>query len=141
MMTMTSSEDSRTMTVTEQDHRRLSELVALYARREPAAVGALVQDLARAVVVPNRDVEGSIVTMKSRLTCRIDGGDCREIELVYPGQADAARGRISVLAPLGRALLGAAIGDEVKVEAGATRRTWRIEEVHYQPEAAGDHDL
>lgn len=128
------------ITVTEQDLRRLRALAAHYADIETDAADLLDEELDRAFVLPAAAVDMSVVTMNSRVTCRIEGGGVREVELVYPRRADGVH-RISVLAPLGRALLGAAVGDRVTVEVARRSRRWRIEAIHYQPEAAGDFDL
>jgi len=128
---------ARAITITDQDARRLVDLVSIYAEKEPAAV-LLDDELGRARVVAARDVEATIVTMRSRVVCRDAAGEMREIELVYPRDADISAGRISVLAPLGRALLGASVGDQVSVAAGRKITRWIVESVRYQPEAAGD---
>lgn len=131
----------RTITITDQDIRRLSEVVALYEEKESAAVEALQRELDRAVVVPSSAVEASVVTMNSRVVCRDDHGTVREVHVVYPQDADASSGRVSVLAPLGAALLGARVGDRVHVVGRGAARAWTIEAIRYQPEAAGDFHL
>jgi regulator of nucleoside diphosphate kinase len=131
----------KSITITEQDARRLSSLVSLYADVETAAVASLQEELERAVVVPPSTIDSSVVTMSSRITCRDETGALRELQVVYPRQADVSQGRISVLAPLGRALLGAAVGDRIEVVSGRKERKWSIEAIHYQPEAAGDYHL
>ncbi|HET9213096.1 MAG TPA: GreA/GreB family elongation factor [Thermoanaerobaculia bacterium] len=60
---------------------------------------------------------------------------------VFPHEADYKEGRISILAPLGTALLGFRVGDVVEWRMPAGTRTLRIEELLYQPEAAGDFHL
>jgi regulator of nucleoside diphosphate kinase len=131
----------KSITITEQDARRLSSLVSLYGDVETDAVASLQEELERAVVVPPSMVDSSVVTMSSRIACRDESGAIRELQVVYPRQADAAAGRISVLAPLGRALLGAAVGDLIEVAGRGKTRTWAIEAIHYQPESAGDFHL
>ena len=134
-------QNPETITVTEQDHQRLRALAAHYADIDATAAELLDEELDRANIVPATAVETSRVTMNSRVTVRMDGGKVRDLELVYPRRADASLGRVSVLAPLGRALLGAAVGDDITVRAGGRTTTWRIEAIHYQPEAAGDYEL
>ncbi len=62
-------------------------------------------------------------------------GVCRQIQVVYPGDADVEQGKVSVLAPVGAALLGLALGQAIDWEFpdGQTRRL-RVEEILYQPE-------
>jgi len=61
--------------------------------------------------------------------------------LVFPGNADPDQNKISILAPIGTALLGYRVGDiiEWKVPAGVTKL--KVEEILYQPEATGDSHL
>ncbi len=61
--------------------------------------------------------------------------------LVFPRDADSATGRISVLAPVGTAILGCRVGDIIEWQVPAGTRRLKIEEVLYQPEAAGDYHL
>ncbi len=126
--------------MTEDDLRMLAEVVTLYGDAETDATEALQQALDRAVVVARDAVAPSVVTMSSRVLCRDDQGATRELQLVYPKEAHAESGRISVLAPFGRALLGAAVGDRIEVIGRGRSRTWTVEAIHYQPEAAGDPD-
>lgn len=133
---------TKTITLTEQDVTRLSEVILNYSDVDEAATESLQDELDRAVVVPANALDSSTVTMNSRVVCRDERGGTRELVVVYPSDADAATGRVSVLSPLGRALLGASVGHRVEVASGGRAvRTWVVEEIRYQPEAAGDHHL
>ena len=133
---------SKNITLTEQDVARLSEVILLFSDSDEGATESLQQKLDRARVVKTTELESSVVTMNSRVVCRDERGAIRELQVVYPRDANAAEGRVSVLAPLGRALLGASVGHQVEVAAGGKSvRTWVIEQIRYQPEAAGDHHL
>lgn len=96
---------------------------------------ALQRKLARAVPVPTEKVPPDAVTMLSRVVV-VDTATARqrEVTVVYPGEADAAAGRVSVLEPLGTALFGASIGDAIECETAEGRCALRIEEMLYQPE-------
>jgi regulator of nucleoside diphosphate kinase len=88
----------------------------------------LQRKLACAVCVSSAEVPPDVITMQSRVVL-VDGtGNRRVVSVVYPAEADAGAGRISVLDALGTALLGAALGD--------TLAPWdlRIHEILYQPE-------
>jgi regulator of nucleoside diphosphate kinase len=61
--------------------------------------------------------------------------------LVFPAEADYEQGRLSVLAPVGTALLGYRAGEIVEWKVPGGVRKLRIEQILYQPEAAGDYDL
>lgn len=131
------------ITVTHQDHERLAALVDRYASGRTAALAADLDDeLARARVVDQAAIPPDIVTMNSRCVFRFaDSGKERELTLVYPEQADVAAGRISVLAPVGAALLGLAEGQTIRWPTPEGERTLELVAVRYQPEAAGDFHL
>lgn len=126
--------------ITESDRATLSRLLAL---RKSAALDVrsltdLAEQIDRAVVVPSSDVPPSVVTLNSRVRIRTVGtGDERVVTLVVPGYADMREGRVSVLTPVGGALLGRREGDVVECVVPAGRVRFRIEAVLYQPETAG----
>jgi regulator of nucleoside diphosphate kinase len=68
-------------------------------------------------------------------------GEEQVYTLVFPRDADTATGKISVLAPIGTAILGYRVGDMIEWQVPAGKRKLKIEEVIYQPEAAGDYHL
>jgi regulator of nucleoside diphosphate kinase len=131
--------------ITEQDHRRLTELLERLpppGGDDATDVDTLARRLRDAAVVPIEDVPRSLVTMHSlvglrdlahnrKLTCR----------LVYPEQADVVQHKVSVAAPLGSRILGSAVGDVVSCPVDSDTRELRIEAVYYQPEAARDYHL
>ncbi|MDO5290351.1 MAG: GreA/GreB family elongation factor, partial [Pseudomonadota bacterium] len=93
--------------------------------------------------VRSQDIAADIVTMHTQLRVS-DTADGQErcITLCYPSEADAARGMISVLSPLGTALLGLRVGDLARWH-GADGQTveWHIRAIDYQPEARGDYTV
>jgi regulator of nucleoside diphosphate kinase len=102
----------------------------------------LIDDLTWAEVVPPRDVPPDVVTMNSKVVLR-DLATAEEMTyvLVFPGDVDVEAGAISVLAPVGTAILGYAKGDTVEWTVPSGTRRLRIEDILYQPEAAGDYHL
>lgn len=122
----------RRVPMTEQDVRRLSDVAAIYRDVDPPAAQQLLQTLARTQLVTAKAMPPSVVTMNSRCVYRDKSGREREASLVYPW--DAGDDRVSVLSPLGEAMLGAPVG--VPLPAGCL-----LEAIRYQPEAAGDHHL
>lgn len=127
--------------VTEADLARLEVLVAS-APRSPS-IEMLEDELARATVVPADQIPPNVVTMNSRVRFKdLENGEEVEVSLVYPKDADATKNRISVLAPIGSALLGLTTGAEISwpVPSGK-RRLLKIEEVLFQPEAEGQFHL
>lgn len=134
--------------VTQFDHDRLSRLVDRLRRegRSPTATGAdsLEDELERATIVDSRTVPPNVVTMNSEVeVASLDevGGQTMRLRVVFPAEASPKAGRISVLAPLGLALLGARAGDEVEWTMPGGQRRLRIERVHFQPEAEGQFAL
>lgn len=129
--------------VAEHDARRLAFL--LDADRTGGAhdsthLRELRAELERAIIVDPRDIPPGVITMNSVATIfDLTGGSRREITLVYPHEAEPASGRISVLAPLGTALLGYREGDEVEWLMPGGMRRLRIESVRGPDEAAVRH--
>lgn len=96
-----------------------------------APAGPLGRKLEEAVVVPSEEVPPDVITMQS-VVALVDeaSGERVVLSLVYPSEADAASGRVSVLAPLGMALFGATLGERLVCESGDLR----VAELIYQPE-------
>jgi regulator of nucleoside diphosphate kinase len=83
-----------------------------------------------------------VITMRSKARLLdIDSGKEVVYSLVFPNEADLEKGKISVLAPIGTAMIGYKVGDIIEWEVPAGLRRLRVEEVLYQPEAAGDYHL
>jgi regulator of nucleoside diphosphate kinase len=132
---------SRTIIVSDADHQRLEALIesARYdASLREDYLDALQGELKRAHVVPHSEVPPEVITMNSVVRLRdLDTDEMEEYELVYPADADMANHRISVLAPVGTAILGYRLGDVIEWPVPAGLRRLRVEEVLYQPERAG----
>lgn len=127
--------------VTEQDYERL--LALLRSARPDEVDERLVAELARAAVVPPREIPPNVVTMNSELVfVDEESGNERKVQLVYPAHANAESGKLSVFAPMGAALLGLSVGQTIEwpLPQGRTK-TVRVKAVAYQPEAAGHWDL
>jgi regulator of nucleoside diphosphate kinase len=123
--------------VAEDDARRLSFL--LHGHTGPAHDAAhlreLRAELERAIIVTPQEIPADVITMY-RVASVLDLADRsrREFTLVYPHEADPANGRISVLAPLGTALLGYRQGDDVEWLMPGGLRRLRIEHVRNEHE-------
>jgi regulator of nucleoside diphosphate kinase len=130
--------------VTARDHERLRKLIQVSRdTRDRDAAEALADELDRAQVVPAERITGNVVTMNSRVVFQDEEtGESREVSVVYPGDSDPEQGRISVLAPVGAALLGLSVGQTIDwpLPQGRLKRC-RVVEVVYQPEAAGHPHL
>lgn len=108
--------------------------------RQEAAAEKLDAEIARARVLPAAEMPADVVTMGSRVTFRDEHtGVDRVVTLVFPVEADAAAGRISVLAPIGSALLGLRAGQNIEwgLPHGRTARI-RVIAVEEQAARAGE---
>ena len=135
--------DGSAIHVTQQDLDRLRRIIATHeVGRDAAAAQQLETEIDRAVVVPSDTVPADVVTMNSRVVFEDETGRRREVELVYPWEAEPRRGRISILAPVGVALLGLSVGQAIEwpMPNGRTA-SLRIVSLLYQPEAQGDLHL
>jgi len=137
----------RTIHITELDMTRLRKLLSAASmpknqNKDKEYLKALDQELQRGVVVPARKTPNDVITMNS--TARftdLNSGEEITYSLVFPADADIAQNKISVLAPIGTAMLGYRVGDIIEWEVPAGMRRLKVEEILYQPEAAGRFDL
>jgi len=129
--------------LTQNDLDRLTDLLEAYAVGSGGRrFDKLEEELARAIVVSREQIPNDVVTMNSRVVFEDETtGDRRDVTLVYPRNADISAGKISILAPVGTALLGLRVGQSIdwEVPSGQKRR-YRVIDVPYQPEAAGKPD-
>lgn len=129
--------------VTDADFARLQKYLEEPSLQFADAAEALGEELARAQIVPAAEAPATLVTMNSRVVFEnLESGRRREVTVVYPHEANAAEGRVSVLAPIGAALLGLSVGQEIQWQLpDGSRGRFRIVEILFQPEAAGQFDL
>lgn len=122
--------------LTQEDLDRLLKLVEVPGNRREM----LERELVRANVVPRDSIPADVVTMNSRVVFENETtGERREVTLVYPGNSDIDAGKISVLVPVGTALLGLRVGQSIDWELpGGEKQRYRIVKVPFQPEAAGE---
>ena len=132
----------RDLHINELDHKRLMRLIAdaLNGVTEQSnSLRSLQVELARATVVNADELPRDVVTMRSRVLIMLDDEE-KEITLVYPNEANLSTGKISILSPVGTAIIGYRVGDVVNwLTPGGLKRI-RIKKVLYQPEASGDYE-
>ncbi|AXA57941.1 nucleoside diphosphate kinase regulator [Pseudomonas thivervalensis] len=131
------------ITLTRLDVQRLERLIDSLDETLPGVI-ALQTELDRAEnVVGHDEVPADVVTMNSRVHCREESsGKDYHLTLVYPQDAKADEGRISILAPVGSALLGLKVGQHIDWPApGGKTLKLTLLDVEYQPEAGGDFHL
>ena len=130
---------SQSRTVTELDHVRISNLL----RRQPApggAASAIEVLLDNADLVPSQDVAPDVVTMYTRVrVVTPHTGVQRELTVCYPPDADVATGFVSVLSPVGAALLGVSAGSTTHwTTPDGHSESVEVQEILSQPEASGE---
>lgn len=136
---------SRKIFITEADLRKLEHLINVakeFNSGKKEYLEKLELELSRANVVLPTAVPSDVITMNSKVLLRdIDYDDEMTYTLVYPEDADLSKDKISVLAPIGTAILGYRTGDHVEWEVPNGVVRLRVEQLLYQPEAAGEFDL
>ena len=136
--------EERTIYITEYDMKRLRELIIEAKRldRHNEYLESLEGELSRGTVVAPTEIPPDVVTMNSRVDLvDLDTGEEMVCTLVFPNEADVAQSKISVLAPIGTAMLGYRVGDTFEWKVPDGIRRLQIKSVLYQPEAAGDYHL
>jgi len=134
-----------TIYITEFDYNRLSGLIDRARERngdDREYLNKLETELDRAEIVDPKDIRADVVTMRSKVRLKdLMSGESNTYSLVFPTEANFAEGKISVLAPIGTAILGYKRGDTIEWPVPSGLRKLKIEEILYQPEASGDDDL
>jgi regulator of nucleoside diphosphate kinase len=129
--------------ITELDAARIRDLAGRLPERGEAfsALNELIDMVTHeAEIVPSRRVSPDVVTLNSIVSFRDEATQTvHKVTVVYPRDMSIGERRISVLSPVGRALLGQSVGGVSQVELpDGTFRAIRVIELHYQPEAAGE---
>lgn len=134
---------ARKIFVTTQDRKRLDFIGQMVDENlDRDDLEDLAAELRMASVVAPEEIPADVITMNSRVRLLdLDKGSTVEYTLVYPQAADYSQGKISIVAPIGAAMLGYRVGDEIDWPVPGGRRRFKVEEVLYQPEAAGDYNL
>ncbi|WP_127753027.1 nucleoside diphosphate kinase regulator [Devosia sp. 1566] len=110
------------LTVAQTEHRQLLALAASGGGSLSAAAERLLEEMERARVVPDAKLPKDIVRMGSTVQYRTDQDELVEVTLVYPAKADISQGRISVLTPVGAALIGLRTGQSITWETRDARK-------------------
>lgn len=125
--------------ITASNRRRLSQLLADHAPvRSWRAVEFLVRELLRADVIDDAETPPDVVTMGSRVSFQEAGRATTEVAtLVYPGESDLSDDAVSVLTPLGAALLGLSVGQAISYPLPqGGMKTIAVTAILRQPESA-----
>lgn len=129
------------ITISSLDVERLENLLATLAPRDDVNQRALQGELARAEIVEPQDIAPGVVTMNSTVRFEIDAPEeqfC--LTLAYPKDMNQVQNGISILTPIGTALLGLSVGDTIAWPSrNGQLLNVRLLEVLYQPERAGEY--
>lgn len=101
------------ITICQSDLDALTRLAESVADSNPVVSEELLAELDRAKIVADARLPADVVRMGSTLHYRTDGGEARTVTLVFPAEADISQGRISVLTPIGAALIGLSQGQSI----------------------------
>jgi regulator of nucleoside diphosphate kinase len=128
------------ISITQFDKDRLLHLLE---KRKPhdSADQALVDELAKADIVEASEVPADVITMNSHVRFEDEDGGTQEYWLVFPEDADINTNKISVLSPIGCALLGYGIGDTIELKTPSGTRKLKVTEILSQPEREGKYNL
>ena len=125
--------------ITAADHAELSSVVALAGKvssRMKFEMRLLENELKRGQIVEAEDLPRDVITMNSRAELvDLETEERMQFTLVLPRDANIDEGKISVLAPLGTAMLGYRVGDEFQWHVPHGIRRLRVTDVYFQPEA------
>ncbi len=103
--------------VRERDYEQILSLAIAVEDRVPAVSRDLQEEMDRAQIVPDSTLLSGVVRMGSRVTFRMDGKGQRQVSLVFPGEEDLSTGRVSILTPVGAALIGLSEGQLIAYSA------------------------
>ena len=95
------------------DHSRLTQLANGLLERKPEVADLLLNELERARVAEDKNVPAHVIRMGSKVTYKTAEGQERTVTLVFPGDADIEKAWISILTPIGTALLGLAVDQSI----------------------------
>jgi regulator of nucleoside diphosphate kinase len=132
--------------ITKPDHERLTKLIQIAREREGDAnrkyLDSLEEELERAEVVQQKDIPPDVITMRSTVRLKdLDSSEEMTYQLTFPTEANFDEGKISVLAPIGTAMIGYRHRDVIEWEVPSGVRRLRVEDVLYQPESKGEYHL
>lgn len=127
------------ITLSSLDVDRLEKLLDALPRGSIPGQAELHAELDRGDVVAPKDVPPDVVTMNSTVRFAFESGKEFSMTLVYPEHADGDASRISILAPVGSALLGMKVGENIEwPRPGGGQMKLTVKEVLWQPERAGE---
>ena len=136
--------EPRTIRITENDESKLREALREAQKgeyRNSAYIQKLEGELDRAEIVKPAQIPADVITMNSRVVLvDLAEGERMELTLIFPEDAGKSADSVSILAPIGTAMIGYRVGDVFEWETPDGPVNLRVEEILYQPEAGGVFD-
>ena len=128
--------------ITQLDADRLDELLGSLSEQQFPGKERLEAELIRATIVDSKDIPPNTVTMNSVVVFRTGDGKEFSLKLVYPKDSDGSADKVSILAPIGSALLGLTEGDSISwpIHGGSATQV-QIIRVAEQPGRSGNYNL
>lgn len=127
-----------TIHITSDDRKQLKELLTTQISSAEAMgphVRKLENEINKATVIPPEEADPDLITMNSNVLLELDGAEM-DLWLVYPKDADISENKVSILSPIGTAILGYRKGDTVHWEIPSGTTEIFIKEILFQPESA-----
>lgn len=136
---------ARTIHITKFDMDRLIELIdglRSVPKANQANLDLLEKELYRGILLDSREIPRDVITMNSRVSITdTTTGEKMTYTLVFPSAANITNNKLSILAPLGIALLGYRKGDIIEWAVPSGVKKLKVDDIVYQPEASGDYHL
>lgn len=130
------------ITISTLDLDRLYDLIESVSRNSVPGIDELEEELNRANAVTPQEIPPTVVTMNSTVKFYVESTRKEfELTLVYPKDMDSSGKTVSILAPVGSALLGLSVGDEIEwPKPGGGKLKVKIIDILYQPERSGTYN-
>ncbi len=129
--------------ISELDVDRLERLLEQVSSKDLPGIEALETEIGRAQILSPQEMPKNVVTMNSEVKFKVSGStETFDLTLVYPKDLDSSGKKISILAPVGSAMIGLKEGDSIEwPKPGGGVMNVTIDEVVYQPERDGKYHI
>lgn len=129
-----------TIYITKNDYKKLNDLIEKKFPHDDYD-NALFLELKKAKIIEPKNIPSDVITMNSLVNfIDVESNSDLKYWLVFPQEADVKQGKISVLSPIGCALLGYRIGDVISLKTPGGERKIKVEKIMHQPESEGNYD-